>query len=158
ARTSSALQTHQKRPAKVKISSKSFETICSMWVAIGHASCEGWVRQPEHRTFEEDAMIRARRSAVGWILVGLAALASAGCGQRMHSDASDIDDELTACSFSTTHNSYDGPNFWGTITVKNNGPGSTTGFSVAFDVPSGAHCTNDAVPSGATLSPLNGSG
>jgi hypothetical protein len=29
---------------------------------------------------------------------------------------------------------------------------------VEFDVPAGAHCTNDAVPSGATLSPLTGSG
>jgi hypothetical protein len=62
------------------------------------------------------------------------------------------------CSFSVTQNVYDGPNYWGTITVKNGGPSSATGLSVAFDVPSGAHCTNDSVPSGATLSPLNGAG
>jgi hypothetical protein len=63
-----------------------------------------------------------------------------------------------SCSFSVTQNTYDGPNYWGTVTVKNDGPSAATGYSVAFDVPSGVHCTNDTVPPGATLSPLNGSG
>ncbi len=65
---------------------------------------------------------------------------------------------LSACSFSVTQNTYDGPNYWGTIAIKNTGSASVTGFTVEFDVPSGAHCTNDTVPSGATLSPLTGSG
>ncbi len=62
------------------------------------------------------------------------------------------------CALSVTHNSYDGPNYWGTITIKNAGPAQATGYSVAFNVPSGAHCTNDTVPSGAKLTPLTGSG
>src|SRR5262249_11800656 len=89
-----------------------------MWVFVGHAA---FVRVGSPRKtppFEEDAMIRARGSAVGGMLVGLAIVASAGCGQRMHSDVTELDNELIACSFSTTRNSYDGPNFWGTITIK----------------------------------------
>ena len=40
-------------------------------------------------------------------------------------------------------NFYDGPNAWGTIQVKNVGPSAASGYVVQFDVPSGAHCTND---------------
>jgi hypothetical protein len=64
----------------------------------------------------------------------------------------------SSCSLSVTANSYDGPNYWGTMTVKNSGPSAAKGYSVQFTVPSGDHCTNDTVPSGATLSPLTGSG
>jgi hypothetical protein len=63
------------------------------------------------------------------------------------------------CStFTVTKNVYDGPEWWGTITFKNNGPTSSYNYKVEFDVPSGGHCTADEVPSGATLSPLTGSG
>ena len=51
-----------------------------------------------------------------------------------------------------TQNTYDGPNYWGTITIENGGSSAVTGFEVSFDVPGGDHCTNDAVPSGAALS------
>src|SRR4051812_16420622 len=61
-----------------------------------------------------------------------------------------------SCSLSLTKNTYS--DYWGTITVKNNGSSSASGYVVEFDVPSGVHCTNDEVPSGAKLSPLNGSG
>ena len=44
------------------------------------------------------------------------------------------------------------------MTIKNSGSSSVSGFKVEFDVPSSAHCTNDAVPVGAVLSPLTGSG
>jgi chitosanase len=57
-----------------------------------------------------------------------------------------------------TVNSYDGPNWWGTVTFRNNGPSSSSNHKVEFDIPAGKHCTNDAVPAGAVLSPLNGSG
>src|SRR4051812_48095167 len=67
-------------------------------------------------------------------------------------------EESISCASTVTQNSYDGPNYWGTITVKNSSSASWSGFAVSFDVPSGAHCTNDAVPSGAKLSPLTGSG
>jgi hypothetical protein len=63
-----------------------------------------------------------------------------------------------SCSFGVTANSYDGPNYWGTMTIKNDGSTAAKGYSVEFTVPSGDHCTNDTVPSGATLSPLTGSG
>ena len=51
-----------------------------------------------------------------------------------------------------------GANWWGTITFKNTGTSSVSSYKVEFDVPSGGHCTNDAVPVGAKLSPLTGSG
>jgi hypothetical protein len=99
-------------------------------------------------------------TTAAFMVLGAGYLASAGCGAQhdLDADPGGSQDDLTACSLQVTHNSYDGPNFWGTITVKNKGPASATGFSVEFDVPSGVHCTNDAVPSGASLSPLNGSG
>jgi hypothetical protein len=60
------------------------------------------------------------------------------------------------CSFEIKGNSYNGPKWLGTVVVKNNGPASSSNYSVAFDIPSGRHCWNDYVPPGATLSPLNG--
>jgi hypothetical protein len=63
-----------------------------------------------------------------------------------------------ACTFSITKNTYDGGDWWGTITFKNTGTSSVSSYKVEFDVPSGGHCTNDAVPVGAKLSPLTGSG
>jgi hypothetical protein len=62
------------------------------------------------------------------------------------------------CPATVSKNSYDGPNYWGTITFTNQGPASSSNYRVEFDVPAGAHCTNDAVPTGAVLSPLTGSG
>lgn len=61
-------------------------------------------------------------------------------------------------TFTVTKNVYDGGDWWGTITFRNNGPVATNSYKVEFDIPSGAHCTNDYTPPGATLSPLNGSG
>jgi hypothetical protein len=66
--------------------------------------------------------------------------------------------ETPQCTFTVTTNVYDGPNWWGTITFRNNGPASSSNYKVEFDVPNNVHCTADAVPSGATLSPLTGSG
>jgi chitosanase len=60
------------------------------------------------------------------------------------------------CGYTLGENSYDGPQFWGTLSFQNDGVAAMTDFSVEFDIPSGAHCTSDHVPSGATLSPLNG--
>jgi hypothetical protein len=64
----------------------------------------------------------------------------------------------SGCSLAVTQNVYDRASWWGTITFKNNGPSSSSNYEVAFDVPSGIHCTNDAVPYGARLSPLTGTG
>jgi hypothetical protein len=60
------------------------------------------------------------------------------------------------CSFTVTHNVYDGSLWWGTISFTNDGPASSSNYKVEFDVPPGVHCTADAVPPGATLSPLSG--
>src|SRR4051812_46838199 len=79
------------------------------------------------------------------------------CGCIDVNEAS-LSEDFSACSSKVTHNSYDGPNYWGTMTIQNSGAAKWSGFSVSFNVPSGAHCTNDSVPSGATLSPLKGSG
>src|SRR6185369_17906385 len=73
-------------------------------------------------------------------------------------DQGDVSEGFSACLSKVTQNVYDGPNYWGTITIQNSGSAAWSGFSVSFDVPGGAHCTNDAVPSGAKLSPLSGSG
>ncbi len=58
---------------------------------------------------------------------------------------------LVSCAFKVTQNTYDGPSYWGTITVKNAAASAVKGVAVSFDVPSGAQCTKDAVPSGASL-------
>src|SRR5262249_39327667 len=66
-----------------------------------------------------------------------------------------------SCStFAVVENVYDGPSWWGTIGIANDGPSTASTYQVQFDVPAGVHCTAeaDAVPSGATLSPLAGSG
>jgi RHS repeat-associated protein len=66
----------------------------------------------------------------------------------------------SSCTFTVTKNEYDGPDMWGTITFRNNGPSTATNYVVEFDVPSGAHCTAEpeSVPANATLSPLTTSG
>jgi regulation of enolase protein 1 (concanavalin A-like superfamily) len=46
----------------------------------------------------------------------------------------------STCSFSITQNVYDGPNWWGTISFKNNGPATSSNFALSFNVPSGVHC------------------
>ena len=85
----------------------------------------------------------------------IAVIISTGCGAAPDDGdpEADLESLTSSCSFTTTVNKYDGPNWWGTISFKNNGPSSANGYKVDFDVPSGAHCTNDAVPSGATPEP-----
>ncbi len=64
----------------------------------------------------------------------------------------------TNCAFGITQNVYAYASWWGTITFRNDGTSTVTGLKVEFDVPAGAHCTADAIPAGATLSPLTGTG
>ena len=90
--------------------------------------------------------------------MAVGALVMAACASGPEESATSGAEELAAaCSFKVKTNSYDGPNYWGTIAFTN-GSKAVTGITVDFDVPSGAHCTNDSVPSGAKLSPLNGTG
>jgi Domain of unknown function DUF11 len=127
-----------------------------------------------HRAFSADAARRgtARVSLMSramtrppsialtsFTLVAAATALTAACSGSPGENAAGSDEALSGgCTLAITKNSYDGPNYWGTVTVKNDGPAAATGYVVAFDVPSGAHCTNDSVPSGAKLSPLSGSG
>jgi RHS repeat-associated protein len=64
-----------------------------------------------------------------------------------------------ACSFTVTKNVYDKPEWWGTITFRNDGPASASNYKVEFDLPENVHCTAESVsvPPGATLTPLTGS-
>jgi hypothetical protein len=84
--------------------------------------------------------------AIFWMSV--LAACSAGSGEAT-SDSTD--ESVSTCGLSVTENVYDGPNYWGTITVKNGAPSAAKGLTVHFEVPSGAACTQDAVPSGAVL-------
>src|SRR5258708_26584218 len=43
------------------------------------------------------------------------------------------------CSFEVKSNSYNGPQWWGTVVVKNNGPVSSSNYSVEFNIPPGRH-------------------
>src|SRR4051812_3312383 len=93
------------------------------------------------------------RARMAMLALGSALLC--GCGEVNEAALSEA---FSACSSKVTQNKYDGPNYWGTMTVQNSGSTKWSGFSISFNVPSGAHCTNDSVPSGAALSPLSGSG
>jgi Glycosyl hydrolases family 18 len=94
---------------------------------------------------------------LGLGLLGATLVACSG-GSGDGSVASSAESVTGSCSLVVTKNTYSGPDYWGTIVVENSGTSKAKGFTVAFDVPSGAHCTNDSVPSGAVLSPLSGSG
>jgi chitosanase len=86
------------------------------------------------------------------VLASLGLLAAAHCSGTPSDGAATSDPEaLGSCSLAVTKNTYDGPDYWGTISVKNGTGASVTGFDVSFAVPSGAACTTDYVPSGATL-------
>ena len=86
-----------------------------------------------------------------------AAFLDAGCSGPGVDEGVGSDPEQLGgiCSYGVRRNRYDGPNYWGTVAVKNTSSSSFAGFAVEFDIPSGAHCTNDAVPSGATLWPAD---
>jgi hypothetical protein len=83
----------------------------------------------------------------------MSAVALAGTGLAAES-------ALAQPTFTVSKNVYDGPEWWGTISFRNNGPVATSSYQVEFDLPSGVHCTAEpeSVPPGATLSPLTGSG
>jgi hypothetical protein len=100
--------------------------------------------------------------ATSTVAAGLVLLAGvAGCKKpAAKPQVSRISSALTTCStFTVTHNSYDGPEWWGTFTFRNDGPNTLQNYKVEFDVPAGSHCTaeSSAVPPGATLTPLTGS-
>src|SRR5262249_16005672 len=67
--------------------------------------------------------------------------AFSACALHAHEDSASDPESATSCALQITHNAYDGPNYWGTMTVKNGGSSKATGFRVEFDIPSGAQCT-----------------
>jgi PKD repeat protein len=62
------------------------------------------------------------------------------------------------CALRVTQNVYSGAQRRGTITIRNDGSASSANHKVELDLPAGFHCTNDVLPTGATLSPLTGTG
>src|SRR6185295_7680173 len=100
-----------------------------------------------------------RRSAA--LAATLAATLLLGCKTGQEAPAVESQSQaVTSCStFTITTNTFNGSQWWGTITFRNNGPNALTSYKVEFDVPSGKHCTAEAesVPPGATLTPLTGS-
>ena len=94
----------------------------------------------------------SRLSVFGAIAGTVLAVAcgSAPIGNDEQDPGVDPESVSGSCSLSITKNTYN--DYWGTITVKNNGPGTATGFVVKLDVPSGSKCTPDAVPGGSKLS------
>ena len=91
-------------------------------------------------------------------VAALGVSATIACSAAPGPDSASLGEQVTGSGLEVTQNTYDGSEYWGTITIKNAGASSVTGFDVAFSIPSGDHCTNDSVPSGAVLSPLSGSG
>jgi RHS repeat-associated protein len=57
----------------------------------------------------------------------------------------------TCNTFAIKTNKFVPADLWGTIAVVNGGPTASSSYTVAFDVAAGKFCTDDAVPSGATL-------
>ena len=45
-----------------------------------------------------------------------------------------------SCDYTIVENAYDGPNWWGTITLRNDGDTAWDPVRVAFDVPTGVRC------------------
>ncbi|QRK11398.1 chitosanase [Archangium violaceum] len=78
-------------------------------------------------------------------LVGTAAtLVACGAGNNAFETQSDsMRQELATCSYTITTNTYDGPNYWGTIVFKNTGTSAMTSPKIAFNVPSGVVCDYD---------------
>src|SRR4051812_11556434 len=86
-----------------------------------------------------------------------AILAIVGCSAAPDSGneqdpGTDFESVSGSCSLKVVDNSYDGPNSFGTVTLKNLGSRKETGFTVSFDAPAG-HCTDDLpLPPGGKLS------
>lgn len=87
--------------------------------------------------------------AVGGWRLALAGMASAlvACGGGNVGGAETLAgeawQELAACSYTLTTNTYDGPDYWGTIIFKNTGTSPMTSPRIAFNVPSGVTCDHD---------------
>jgi hypothetical protein len=105
-----------------------------------------------------EAGVLGRAKVFAAAAVAAGGVVTACGGAPAEDDGTSATESLSTCSSSVTTNTYDGPNYWGTMTIKNTGSISVKGVTVQFDVPSGDHCTNDTVPSGAVLGPLNGTG
>ncbi|MCE9669327.1 chitosanase [Myxococcus stipitatus] len=81
-----------------------------------------------------------------WALVGLG-WALVGCGEAGARGGSEEESlaprGLAACSYTVTTNTYDGPDYWGTLVFKNTGASAMTSPTISFGVPSGVTCDYD---------------
>src|SRR4051812_1212523 len=97
------------------------------------------------------------RPSVGFVAsaVVLGALAAACSGSEPSDPTTSGSAVGEACSLRITSNVYEPDIAWGTVTLENAGAAEASGIVVDLDVPEGVHCTNDAVPEGATLGALD---
>ncbi|MET0404472.1 MAG: chitosanase [Cystobacter sp.] len=79
-----------------------------------------------------------------WVLAGVAvSLVACGANQEFEEPTGGLEEQLAACSYSITTNTYVGADYWGTIVFKNTGAATVTSPQVAFTVPSGVTCDHD---------------
>ncbi|RKH38258.1 chitosanase [Corallococcus sicarius] len=95
--------------------------------------------------------MEARHSRTWWVqrffAVGLA-VAAVGCGAAQEADGaqatpSAVEQALGACTHQVTTNTYVGPDYWGTLVIKNTGTVAIANPQIALDVPSGVTCDDD---------------
>ncbi|WP_375761472.1 chitosanase [Corallococcus exercitus] len=81
-----------------------------------------------------------------WMTVGLVALAT-GCGAAGDAESpmapGAVAQALGACTHSVTTNTYNGPEYWGTLVFKNTGTVAIANPVIALDVPTGVTCDDD---------------
>jgi chitosanase len=79
-----------------------------------------------------------------WAWVGMgAALAGCAGGMELGDESPGALQQGADCAYSVTTNTYNGPDYWGTIVFKNTGSAAMTSPTVAFTVPSGVTCDHD---------------
>jgi hypothetical protein len=85
-------------------------------------------------------MIRAWAPAMIRATLLAALVAVVACSSSTEDVAETELQVVGQCSFRVTRNVYDGPSWWGTLTVKNESGNAVSGVQIAFDVPSGVAC------------------
>ncbi|ATB28922.1 chitosanase [Melittangium boletus] len=79
---------------------------------------------------------------LAWVSLAAALSGCAGGVEGMEESMGALQQAAT-CSYSVTTNTYDGPDYWGTLVFKNTGTSAMTSPTVAFTVPSGVTCDHD---------------
>ncbi|MCP3103560.1 chitosanase [Myxococcus sp. K15C18031901] len=80
-----------------------------------------------------------------WVLAGLTAAFTGCAADASEEPAAEVEGPraLAACSYTVTTNTYDGPDYWGTLVFKNTGTSAMTSPTISFGVPGGVTCDHD---------------